>query len=55
MPNESNCQPFQVTPRPLGPPGLSYDNVEELLEGTRADPSMNFLAAAQARWTDPRA
>ena len=25
---------FVVTPRPLGlPPGLSYDNVEELIEG----------------------
>jgi hypothetical protein len=27
------CKKFVVTPRPLGlPPGLSYDNVEELLE-----------------------
>jgi hypothetical protein len=26
-------KPFRVAPRPLGlPPGLSYDNVEELLE-----------------------
>jgi hypothetical protein len=32
-PKQSNRKPFQVTPRPLGlPPGLSYDNVEELLE-----------------------
>ena len=27
------AKPFVVTPRPLGlPPGLSYDNVEELIE-----------------------
>jgi hypothetical protein len=26
-------EPFVVTPRPLGlPPGLNYDNVEELIE-----------------------
>ena len=30
---EPQRQPFVVTPRPLGlPPGLSYDNVAELLE-----------------------
>lgn len=27
------AKPFAVTPRPLGlPPGLSYDNAEELIE-----------------------
>lgn len=32
-PKQANRKPFQVTPRPLGlPPGLNYDNVEELLE-----------------------
>lgn len=31
--NQRNRKPFLVTPRQLGlPPGLSYDNVEELLE-----------------------
>jgi hypothetical protein len=30
---QENRKPFVVTPRKLGlPPGLSYDNVEELLE-----------------------
>jgi len=30
---QHNSKPFAVTPRPLGlPPGLSYDNAEELLE-----------------------
>ncbi len=30
---QQSRKPFLVTPRPLGlPPGLSYDNVEELLE-----------------------
>ena len=33
VPKQSNRKPFQVRPRPLGlPPGLNYDNVEELLE-----------------------
>ena len=33
VPKQSNRKPFQVTPRPLGlPPGLNYDNVEDLLE-----------------------
>jgi hypothetical protein len=32
-PKQPNRKPFVVTPRPLGlPPGLSYDNVEELIE-----------------------
>jgi hypothetical protein len=32
-PKQSNRKSFQATPRPLGlPPGLNYDNVEELLE-----------------------
>jgi hypothetical protein len=31
-------KPFTVTPRPLGlPPGLSYDNIEELLESIEGD------------------
>jgi hypothetical protein len=30
---KSEMKPFQVTPRSLGlPPGLNYDNVEELLD-----------------------
>jgi len=30
---QQNRKKFVVTPRPLGlPPGLSYDNVEELIE-----------------------
>jgi hypothetical protein len=32
-PKQSNRKPFQVTPHHLGlPPGLNYDNIEELLE-----------------------
>jgi hypothetical protein len=32
-PQAQNRKPFTVEPRPLGlPPGLSYDNVEELIE-----------------------
>lgn len=32
-PKQSNRKQFQVEPRPLGlPPGLNYDNVEEMLE-----------------------
>jgi hypothetical protein len=31
-------KPFVVTPHPLGlPPGLSYDNVEELIEALEGD------------------
>ena len=30
---QQSRKPFTVTPRPLGlPPGMSYDNVEELIE-----------------------
>jgi hypothetical protein len=30
---QKSRKPFVVTPRPLGlPPGLTYDNVEELIE-----------------------
>lgn len=30
---QKNVRPFLVTPRPMGlPPGLSYDNISELLE-----------------------
>ncbi|HUI78847.1 MAG TPA: hypothetical protein VLY24_13050 [Bryobacteraceae bacterium] len=36
-PKQSNRKPFQVTPRPMGlPPGLSYDNVAELLDAIEA-------------------
>ena len=32
-PKQKGRKPFVVTPRPLGlPPGMSYDNVEELIE-----------------------
>lgn len=35
---QTTRKPFIVTPRPLGlPPGLSYDNVEELLEALEGD------------------
>jgi hypothetical protein len=31
-------KPFVVTPRPMGlPPGLSYDNVEELIEALEGE------------------
>ena len=31
-------KPFAVNPRPLGlPPGMSYDNIEELLESIEGD------------------
>ena len=33
MASKRKRKPFVVTPRPMGlPPGLSYDNVEELIE-----------------------
>ncbi|MGA2183909.1 MAG: hypothetical protein ABSH47_12840 [Bryobacteraceae bacterium] len=35
---QRNRKPFVVTPRPMGlPPGLSYDNVEELIEALEGD------------------
>ena len=35
---QTKRKPFVVTPRPLGlPPGLSYDNVEELIEALEGE------------------